>query len=59
MGRIRLQMDEYYSILFDQKRIYLLFGVKEPEVLPCAMDAGIPPWMPPSCGGIRDDQWWQ
>jgi hypothetical protein len=46
MGRIRLQMDEYYSISSDRKQISLLFGAQEPEVLPCAMDALILPWMP-------------
>jgi hypothetical protein len=39
-------MDEYYSILPARKQIYLLFDVKEPEVLLCAMDALIPPWIP-------------
>jgi hypothetical protein len=62
MGRIRLQMDEYYSISPDQERIYLLFGAEEPEVLLCAMDAltlhGCPcgPWMPFLSKGIHAAQ---
>jgi hypothetical protein len=45
MGRIRLQMDKYYSNLPNQKQIYLLSGVTEPEVLLCATVARILPWM--------------